>query len=396
MINALIGRVLGPAATLALLAYLAGFPAEFTATYAVLAAYMQFATAPLNPYAEHFRLREILSGRAGRIGAGLAGLALILAASAALVLTLGQSIWVLTVVSALGLGHLLVKALAAKLRSNHHNTLAIALEFTLRPVLLLVLVVLAFTALGPSDAGLMWSFGLAGFATILVASAMTGFASRNEPEPDARANPAPVTAGSSPWAFIFLGMLMALTTQFEVFAMSWLVDTTTLAAYKVALQLASVCGIATNFLLMNNLRSLYANDPTSENYRVVFRKIRYQTFLASAIFATAFVTLGYTLPLFWAQETWLLAGAGAVIFAISAAFGPIGNWLYASGHLMPIFLALIVTLVIKAVLIGGLHHTGSISPQSLIAVYGAGVLIHNAMMYFGKSRYSSKNHGTKE
>lgn len=386
MINALIGRVLGPAATLALLAYLAGFPPEFTATYAVLAAYMQFATAPLNPYAEHFRLREILSGRAGRIGAGLAGLALILAASAALVLTLGQSIWVLTVVSALGLGHLLVKALAAKLRSNHHNTLAIALEFTLRPVLLLVLVVLAFTALGPSDAGLMWSFGLAGFATILVASAMTGFASRNEPEPDTTANPAPVTAGSSPWAFIFLGMLMVLGSQFEVFAMSRLAEAPALATYKVALQLASVCGIATNFVLINNLRELYAHPITSEIYKKIFRKVRIQTFFANVLFAGAFALIGLASPLLWPTDTWLLASAAGMILATSAAFGPLANWFYSAGRLTPVMLSLVLMLLIKLGAVTWLAVADKMHPANLIAVYGIGMLAQNLFLTVLKAR----------
>ena len=386
MIVALAGRVIGPAATLALLGYLAGFPPEYTASYAVLAAYMQFATAPLNPYTEHFQLREMLSGRNGGLGAGLVGLGLIWLVSAALVLGLGQSPWVLAIMPVLGLGHLLTKVLAATLRANHRNGFAISLEFTLRPLLLLALVALIFTASGPSDAGLYWAFGVTGITTIAIALAMAPIARRRAPAAGDKATDAPTTAQNSPWAFVFLGMLMVLSSQFEVFAMSRLADAAALATYKVALQLASICGLATNFVLMNNLRALYANGAASDAYREIFRKIRLQTLGVCAIFAASFALTGLLWPLLWPRETWLLASAAATIFAVSAAFGPLTNWFYSVGRLRSVALSLGLILAVKIASVAGLALAGMIGAASLLVVYGLGALTQNLALLVMKSR----------
>lgn len=386
MIATLAGRFIGPAATLALLGYLAGFPPEYTASYAVLAAYMQFATAPLNPYTEHFQLREMLSGRKGGLGAGFVGLGLIWLVSAALVLGLGQNPWVLAVVPLLGLGHLLTKVLAATLRAGHRNGLAVSLEFTLRPLLLLALVALIFTILGPTDSGLTWAFAVTGLASIAVAFAMAPIARRLAPDTSAVAADAPATAKSPPWAFVFLGMLMVLASQFEIFAMSRLANATALATYKVALQLASICGIATNFVLMNNLRALYAHAATSDAYREIFRKIRLQTLGVSAVFAASFALTGLLWPLLWPRETWLLAAVAATIFTVSAAFGPQANWFYSAGRLRPVALSLGLMLAVKLVSIAGLALAGMIGPASLLLVYGLGVLTHNLFLLVLKSR----------
>lgn len=386
MIAALAGRVIGPVATLALLGYLAGFPPEYTATYAVLAAYMQFSTAPLNPYTEHFQLREILSGRKRGLGAGLAGIGLICIASAGLVLGLGQSLWVLCIVPLLGLGHLLIKVLAATLRAGGLNGCAITLEFTLRPLVLLLFVMLIFTFSGPSVSGLTWSFAMTGLATVMAALVMTGLVRRVLLTGHKDPYDGPVTAKSSPWAFVFLGMLMVLASQFEVFAMSRLDNAPALATYKVALQLASICGIATNFVLMNNLRELYAHPVTSDAYRVTFRKVRLQTFGVSVVFAVSFALIGLIWPLLWPRETWLLSAAAAVIFAVSAAFGPLVNWYYSAGRLGPVALSLGLMLAAKLVSVAGLALAGMIGPASLLVVYGLGVLTQNLFLLVFRSR----------
>ncbi|GHB24558.1 hypothetical protein GCM10007094_10760 [Pseudovibrio japonicus] len=370
-----------------LLAYLAGFPPAYTAQYAVLAAYMQFATAPLNPYTEHFHLRERLSGRAGGFGAGIAGVVVLWLTSVVLVLVLGQSLWVLVVVPVLGIGHLLLKVQAAQLRANHRNSLAVALEFTLRPLVLLVLVVLLFLAAGPSDAGLLWSFGLTGLIIIFAAIGLAGFAQNTIPAVvSATSGNAPANRPSSPWAFVLLGMLMVLATQFEIFAMSRLADPETLASYKVALQLASVCGIATNFILVNNLRELYSHSTTSDRYRQIFRKVQIQTLFLSAVFAVGFASAGLLWPVLWAREIWLLAAAAAAIFAASAAFGPLANWFYSVGRIRPIVGSLALMVLVKLMAVSGLTLAGAIGPANLLVVYGLGVLTQNAFLLVLKAR----------
>lgn len=383
---AIAGRFIGPGATLALLAYLSIYPPKYTATYAVLAAYLQFATAPLNPYAEHYQLREIMSGRKGGLAAGLYGLGLIWIVSAALVIGLEQSPWLLSVIPVLGLGHLLIKIVAARLRSCHQNGLAINLEYTLRPMVLLILAVLLLTLAGPSEAALTWAFGLTGFVTIAVALAMWGTA----PHPFVdTATDAPPSARSAPWGFVLLGMLMVLTSQFEVFAMIRLADSSALSTYKVALQLASICGIATNFVLTNNLRALYAHSSKSAAYRGIFRKVQLQTLFLSITFMMGFAVIGFVQPLLWPPDIWLLASAAASIFAVSAAYGPLANWFYSTGGIRLLALSLALMLAVKLLCVAGLALVGLIGPISLLVVYGLGVLTQNQFLLMSKSRLSA-------
>ncbi|SDF99251.1 hypothetical protein SAMN05216571_103320 [Onishia taeanensis] len=382
------GRVAGPAATLVLLAFLAGFPPAYTAQYAVLAAYMQLATAPLNPYTEHFHLRELMSGRKSGFGVGLAGFALLWVASALLVLMLSQPAAILAVVPLLGLGHLMLKILAARIRANRCNGLAIALEFSLRPVTLLILTVFLFLLLGPSTTVLNWAFSLTGGATIAVAVVVFVFVSAAQTNSEALDSRSEVTAQSSPWSFLLLGMLMVLATQFEVFALDRLASDEVLATYKVSLQLASVCGIATNFILMNNLRELYATNILSFAYKRIFRKVQLQTLSVSAVFMLGFSSIGFIYPVVWARETWLLAAGAAFIFAVSAAFGPVGNWLYAAGRLRIIMLSLFIMLVTKVLLFIALSLAGAVSPVSMIIVFGIGTVTHNSIMLRAKNKYS--------
>lgn len=386
MIVALAGRVIGPAATLLLLAYLAGFPPAYTAQYAVLAAYMQLATAPLNPYTEHFQLRELLSGRHGGFGAGLAGLALLWLASAVLVLALGQNPVILAVVPLLGFGHLMLKMLAARLRANRRNGLAIALEFSLRPVTLLALTGVIFILLGPSAQGLDWVFGLTGLITIAVAISMFVLVASSRAVPESSDNSDPPTARTSPWAFVLLGMMMVLANQFEVFTLDRLATDQALATYKVALQLASVCGIATNFILINNLRELYAHPTSSESYRKIFRMVRLKALTVSSIFALAFGTVALVWPAIWGREVWLLAAGSATIFAISSSFGPLNNWFYSVGRISAIIASLLLMLVIKVSLVALLAITDAVGAVTLMAVYALCVLAQNLFLFVLRAR----------
>tara|TARA_B100000700_G_scaffold17503_2_gene17283 strand:+ start:10278 stop:11453 length:1176 start_codon:yes stop_codon:yes gene_type:complete len=386
MILAFAGRVAGPAATLVLLAYLAGFPPAYTAQYAVLAAYMQLATAPLNPYTEHFHLRELMSGRKSGVGVGLAGFVLLWIASALLVLMLSQPAAILAVVPLLGLGHLMLKILAARLRANRCNGFAIALEFSLRPVTLLALTVLLFLLLGPSATVLNWSFGLTGLATIVVAVTVFGFVNAAHTNPEALDNRSTSTARSSPWSFLLLGMLMVLATQFEVFVLDRLASDEALATYKVALQLASVCGIATNFILMNHLRELYLHPTTSVPYQKTFRKVRFMAFGVNGVFALGFIAVALIWPLIWSPEVWLLAAAGASIYAISASFGPLSNWFYSVGWTGVFILSILLMITVKSVVISVLFNFGDVTPATLLAVYGLGVITQLFFLFLLKSR----------
>lgn len=390
MILAFAGRVAGPAATLVLLAYLAGFPSAYTAQYAVLAAYMQLATAPLNPYTEHFHLRELMSGRKSGFGVGLAGFGLLWIASALLVMMLSQPAAILAIVPLLGLGHLMLKTLAARLRANRCNGLAIPLEFSLRPVTLMILTVLLFLLLGPSATILNWAFSLTGLATIVVAVVVFAFVAAAHTKPEAQGSRSKVTARSSPWSFLLLGILMVLATQFEVFALDRLASDEALATYKVALQLASVCGIATNFILMNHLRELYAHPTTSVLYQQTFRQVRLMAFGASAVFALGFIAVALTWPLIWNPEVWLLAAAGASVYAVSASFGPLSNWFYSVGWTGAFIVSIVLMIVVKSVLITVLFNLGAITPVALLAVYGVGVITQLVFLFVLKSRSEGK------
>ena len=392
MILGLVARIAGPAATLILLAALAAWPAEYTATYAVLAAYLQLATAPLNPYAEHFHLREMLKGRSSGLGAGLVALGLMWLAALALVWFMGHTWLILAIFPVLGLGHLLLKVRAARLRADHRNTLAIALEFSFRPLILLVGTLAVFAVFGASDMGLEVVFGLSGLATIAVAL-MLGRAARRTADTDTTLNTAPdintataqKTNGQAS-TFLFLGTLMVLATQFEIFALDKVGTAAELGTYKVALQLASVCGIATNFVLIGKLRALYANPIGSDAYRATFRGIQVRTLGISLIFMVAFGAVALVWPLIWSQQTWALAAAAAAIFAASAAFGPIGNWLYASGHTYLIIVSLLIVIILKALIFTALVMLDAVSALSLIAVFGIGTIAHNLILYMARKR----------
>lgn len=390
MIGRLAGRVIGPVATLALLAFLAGFPPAYTAQYAVLAAYMQLATAPLNPYAEHFQLRELLNGRKSNLVAGLTGLGVILLVTVGLVVVLGQDTAILAAIPFLGLGHLLLKVQAARLRADRRNGVAIALEFTLRPLTLLVLIALFFHAIGPSETALTWAFGLTGFSTILMALTMAANASGAPVSSPSQTDNSSLTVSASPWSFVLLGMMMVIATQFEVFALSRLADDEALATYKVAFQLASICGIATNFILVNNLRDLYLYPPNSQEYQVIYRRVQLQALAVSVVFVIFFGTAGFLWPMLWSKFTWLLAAAAAIIFAASAAFGPISNWFYSEGRIRPIVLSLILLLVVKLVAVSYLKFVGAITPENLLIVYGIGVLVQNLFLVISKSKMSNR------
>ena len=384
MILALLGRGFGPLATLVLLAYLAEFPPAYTAHFAVLAAYMQLATAPLNPYAEQFQLRELMKGRQAGYKAGLTGLALLWLFSAILVSVLDQSLWILTIVPLLGLGHLMLKIIAAILRANGQNGVAIVLEFSLRPVTLLISTGIVFISFGSSVQGLEWAFGITGLGTIV--AALTVFKSCNAAyeHPKLGRDTSATDNPSAPWGFILLGVLMVMAAQFEVFALDYLASDEELAIYKVALQLASVCGIATNFILMNYLRELYAHNPVSGSYKKIFRKVKYQTLGIALVFTFCFIVIAISYPIIWNRETWILAAVGATIMSISASFGPIGNWLYAAGKVNNIILCIIFVLLLKFLLIAAIYFLGELSSLTLMVVFGVGTLAHNLLMYRAK------------
>lgn len=392
MILGLLARIAGPAATLILLAALAAWPAEYTATYAVLAAYLQLATAPLNPYAEHFHLREMLKGRSSGLGAGLVALGLMWLAALALVWFMGHTWLILAIFPVLGLGHLLLKVRAARLRADHRNTLAIALEFSFRPLILLVGTLAVFAVFGASDMGLEVVFGLSGLATIAVAL-MLGRAARRTADTDTALNTAPdintataqKTNGQAS-TFLFLGTLMVLATQFEIFALDKVGTAAELGTYKVALQLASVCGIATNFVLIGKLRALYANPIGSDAYRATFRGIQVRTLGISLIFMMAFGAVALVWPLIWSQQTWGLAAVAAAIFSASAAFGPLANWFFAAGRIRVVIASLLVMVAVKSGLFAALLATDTVSPGTLIAVYGAGLIVQNVFLLIMQKR----------
>ena len=392
MILGLLARIAGPAATLILLAALAAWPAEYTATYAVLAAYLQLATAPLNPYAEHFHLREMLKGRSSGLGAGLVALGLMWLAALALVWFMGHTWLILAIFPVLGLGHLLLKVRAARLRADHRNTLAIALEFSFRPLILLVGTLTVFAVFGASDIGLEVVFGLSGLATIAVAL-MIGHAARRTADTDTALNTAPdintataqKTNGQAS-TFLFLGTLMVLATQFEIFALDKVGTAAELGTYKVALQLASVCGIATNFVLIGKLRALYANPIGSDAYRATFRGIQVRTLGISLIFMMAFGAVALVWPLIWSQQTWGLAAVAAAIFSASAAFGPLANWFFAAGRIRVVIASLLVMVAVKSGLFAALLATDTVSPGTLIAVYGAGLIVQNVFLLIMQKR----------
>jgi hypothetical protein len=392
MILGLVARIAGPAATLILLAALAAWPAEYIATYAVLAAYLQLATAPLNPYAEHFHLREMLNGRSSVLGAGLVALGLMWLAALALVWFMGHTWLILAIFPVLGLGHLLLKVRAARLRADHRNTLAIALEFSFRPLMLLVGTLAVFAVFGASDMGLEVVFGLTGLATIAV-SLMLGRAARRtagadtalNTVPDINTDTAQKTNGQAS-TFLFLGTLMVLATQFEIFALDKVGTAAELGTYKVALQLASVCGIATNFVLIGKLRALYANPIGSDAYRATFRGIQVLTLGISLIFMLAFGAVALVWPLIWSQQTWLLAAAAAAIYAVTAAFGPLSNWFYAAGRVRVVIASLLVMLAVKLILFTFLMLAHVVSPGALIGVYGAGMIANSSVLLLFKRR----------
>lgn len=389
MILSLIARVAGPAATLALLAALTAWPPEYTALYAVLAGYMQLATAPLNPYTEHFHLREILKGRSKGLGAGLVALGLLWIVAFTLVWFMGHSLLVLVIFPVLGLGHLLLKVRATRLRANRHNTLAIALEFSFRPMTLLVGTIFIFMLFGASDMGLEVAFGLTGLSTIAIASVL-GFSGQSTawsvPTTDNGSNESGDKTDREAGIFLFLGILMVTATQFEVFALDKVGSAVDLGTYKVALQLASVCTIATNFILMGKLRELYANDIQSGAYRSIFRSIQVQTFGLSLVFMAAFVSVGLVWPPIWPEQTWLLASGAAAIFSASAAFGPLTNWFFAAGRTGVVIASLLVMIAVKVVLFATLLAIDAISPAYLIGVYGAGLLAQNGLLLIMQRR----------
>lgn len=383
MIANLIARVAGPAATLILLAVLEAWSSEYIATYAVLAAYMQLATAPLNPYAEHFHLREILAGRSRRLGPGMIALGLIWLAALVLVWFMGHSLIILAIFPMLGLGHLLLKVRAARLRADRRNTLAIALEFSFRPMTLLVGTLIAFGIFGASGLGLELVFGLTGVATIVIAVVLRHTGSYPAPigfTSNSGSGTVPENSGREAKTFLFLGVLMVLATQFEVFALDKVGTASDLGTYKVALQLASVCGIATNFVLIGKLRELYANNIQSKAYRATFRSIQIQTLGISLTFMMAFASVGLILPLIWSKQTWLLAAGAAAIFSASAAFGPLTNWFFAAGRTAAVIASLLVMVAVKVTLFVVLLSINAITPAALIGVYGAGLVAQNGTL----------------
>jgi len=292
----------------------------------------------------------------------------------------------------IGLDAVLLKVRAARLRADYRNTLAIAIEFSLRPLMLLVGTLAVFAIFGASDMGLEVVFGLTGLGTIAVAL-MLGRATRRaastDTAPKTQTNISTDTAqkpNGQANTFLFLGTLMVLATQFEIFALDKVGTAVELGTYKVALQLASVCGIATNFVLIGKLRALYASPIGSDAYRATFRGIQVRTLGISLIFMVAFGAVALVWPLIWSQQTWALAAVAAAIFSASAAFGPLTNWFFAAGRIRVVIASLLIMVAVKFGLFAALLATDTVSPGTLIAVYGAGLIVQNVFLLIMQKR----------
>ena len=385
MILALIGRAIGPVSTIVLLAYLSQYSLEFTAQFAVLVAYMQLSTAPLNPYTEHFYLKEIVAGKRRGLSEGVFGIIVLSIISTVLVYLFDQSMALVCIVPLFGIGHLFLKVGSATLRANKQNTLALSLEFSLRPFLLLLIVILMFSINGENEDNLIIAFGVVGVCILILALFLYAYVKHYVYFVNVQVKPL-VTRGGSPWMFLVLGVLMVLVGQFEVFLLDKFANVEVLATYKVVMQIAAVCGVVTSLILMNNLRGLYTYSVGSAEYRGIYRDIRFKTLIICIAFILFFLVVAMTLPLIWGKEVWVLAAVAASIFAISSSFGPISNWFYSTDRTGVIITSLLYTLVIKSILFFTLSYLQLVNPITLILLFACGVLVQNYFLFFIKQK----------